>query len=428
MTGEEKLWKDIDQAGGIDAYITRQLTEKGFLVERRNTADMNPRQLKEYKAALRKEAEEKRMLKKEAWAAYKTSHIIYLGDGIYWQDKASEDRLDLKNVDERRAANELPQLDTPEQLANALEISMSELRWLAFHRDAAESLHYTPFEIPKRDGGKRMIWAPRPKLKRAQHWILANILAQLPVHGAAHGFLQERSILTNARVHVNSKRLIRMDMKDFFPTITFPRVKGVFRKAGYREQTATLLALLCTEAPREIHKVKEKIYYVAVGERCLPQGAPTSPALSNIVSLNLDRRLQGLCNARGWRYTRYADDMCFSLSDKKTVPQVGYLLGAVKRIVEEEGFILNETKTWVARKGGRQAVTGLLTNGPGNPRVSRELKRNLRAALHNLKSGKGLKEEQSIHQLIGYASFIAMVEPELGRDFLKALYPYIRKE
>ncbi|MEZ0371713.1 MAG: retron St85 family RNA-directed DNA polymerase [Candidatus Sericytochromatia bacterium] len=427
MTTLQQRWQEIVRAGGIDAYIEKQLTEQGFLVTRREVDGMNPRQLKEYKDALRKESEEKKKLKKETWMAYQASHICYLGDGIFWQDKPYEDKFDLKQAEERRAANELPALDNPRQLAEALGLTMGQLRWLCFHREAAESLHYTHFEIPKRSGGMRRIWAPRPKLKQAQRWILQNILEQLPVHGAAHGFLPERSILSNARVHVDSKRLIRLDLKDYFPTITQPRVKGVFRKAGYREQVATLLALLCTEAPREIQTLKDKTYYVALGERCLPQGAPTSPALSNIVSMSLDRRLQGLCDARGWRYSRYADDLSFSLPDGDSIPQVGYMLGAVKRIVEAEGFELNRKKTWVARKGGKQAVTGLLVNGEGPPRVARELKRRLRATIHNLKQGKGLHEGETIHQVVGYSAYVAMVEPELGKAFLNELYPFVPK-
>ena len=427
---EEQLWQRIAQAGGIDSYVDKQLVDKGYLVKRREVDNMSAKELKEYKLSLRKEAVERRKLKKEAWIAYHENHICYLGDGIFWQDEAKQDKFDLPNAEARAAENELPPLDSPKQLAEALGLTIGELRWLSFHKEAAEFLHYTPFEIPKRTGGTRKIWAPREKLKKAQRWILDNILQQLPVHGAAHGFLPERSILTNARMHTSSRRLVRMDLKDFFPTVTFVRVKGIFRKAGYREQIATLLAMLCTESERIEREVKGKTYYVALGERCLPQGAPTSPALSNIVSMNLDCRLSGLASKHGWRYTRYADDLTFSLPDSKDKvdPKTGYLLGAVSRIVEDEGFEVNEKKTWVAKKGGKQSVTGLLVNGDGPPRVPRQLKRWLRAAVHNLQNGKGLKEDVSIYQLIGYSSFVAMVEPALGRSYLGKLYPFLEQD
>src|SRR5205085_9758671 len=115
-----------------------------------------------------------------------------------------------------------------------------------------------------------------------------------------HGFLPGRSTLTNAVVHTNPRVVLKMDIKDFFPTVTLPRVKGVFRKAGYREQIATLLALLCTEAPREIVEHQGKSYYVALAPRCLPQGAPTSPGLTNALCLHMDNRIAALAKKLGW--------------------------------------------------------------------------------------------------------------------------------
>src|SRR5262249_697930 len=183
--------------------------------------------------------------------------------------------------------------DTPQQLAEALGLSVPQLRWLAYHRDAATSIHYYRFTIPKRGGGERPIWAPLPKLKAAQQWIRVNVVEKLLVHGAVHGFMPGRSTLTNAEVHKDPRVVLKLDIEDFFPTVTLPRVKGVFRKAGYREQVATLLALLCTEAPREVVEHEGKSFYVALGPRCLPQGAPTSPALTNTLCLRLDQRLAG---------------------------------------------------------------------------------------------------------------------------------------
>lgn len=422
------IWQEIVQAGSVEKYINEKLAKNGFLVARREVDKMDAKQLKEYKESLKKEAEEKKKLKKETWKAYKENNITYLGEGIFWSDKKTQDKFDLKNAEERCSENELPQLDSPKQLAEALEITIGQLRWLTFNMDAAESIHYQSFEIPKRSGGKRLIWAPKPKIKEAQQWILHNILELLPVHGSAHGFLPERSILTNAKPHVNSKCLIGMDIKDFFPTITFPRVKGIFRNAGYREQVATLLALICTESPREMIKIKDKTYYVAVAERCLPQGAPTSPALSNIVSLNMDKRLKGLAKSNGWRYTRYADDMSFSFPEGKTSPEVGYMLGAIKKIVKDECFEINDKKTWVSRKGGKQSITGITVNGKAKPRVSRELKRKLRAITHNLQQGKTLHEGESIQQIIGQASYVAMVEPKIGKKFIKELTTFFKKD
>ena len=201
---------------------------------------------------------------------------------------------------------------------------------------------------------------------------MRNIVEKLLVHGAVHGFLAGRSTLTNAGAHANPDLVVKVDIKDFFPTVTFPRVKGVFRKAGYREEVATLLALLCTEAPREVVEYEGKPLYVALGPRCLPQGAATSPALTNTLGLSMDRRLAGLAHKLGWRYTRYADDLTFSLpppAGHKGPPRVGTLLGSIRRVVEAEGFRVHPDKTAVARTGGRQRITGLVVNGAAPPRV-----------------------------------------------------------
>jgi RNA-directed DNA polymerase len=416
------IWRNITLAGNIHAYVTQQLTERGYLVERRETDNMSERELGDYKKALKAEAEERRKVQKEAWQAYRATHIVYLGEGIWWTDEAKKDRWDVAHAEERAAENELPPLDTPQQLADALGLTVPQLRWLAFHREAATRIHYVRFTIPKRGGGERPIWAPLPKLKKAQRWILHHVVEKLLVHGHAHGFLPGRSILTNAAVHTNARLVLKMDIKDFFPTITLRRVRGVFRKAGYREQIATLLALLCTEAPREIVQHEGQSFFVALGPRCLPQGAPTSPAITNTLCLHLDQRLTGLAKRYGWRYTRYADDLTFSLpASHKGEPHLGTLIGLVRRIVADEGFTIHPDKTRVARRGGRQKVTGLVVNGDHPPRVTRQLKRQLRAAIHNLKHGKPLQGDDTPTTLAGHAAFVYMSDPKLGSKMLEDL-------
>src|SRR5262245_21874664 len=358
------LWRLISQAGGIPAYVQAQLTERGLLVERKETEGMSPRELEAYKKALRAEAEEKRKLQREAWKAYKANHVVFLGEGVFWNDDAKKDKWDVTGAEQRAAETELPPTDTPQQLADALGLTVPQMRWLAYRREAATQIHYVRFTIPKRGGGERAIWAPLPKLKAAQHWILRNIVEKLLVHGSAHGFLPGRSTLSNASAHPDPRLVLKMDLKDFFPTVTFPRVKGVFRRAGYREQIATLLALICTESPREIVEHDGKTYYVALGSRCLPQGAPTSPALTNTLSLRLDQRLTGLAKKHGWRYSRYADDLTFSIPrQQQGDPKLGTIMGTVRRVVEDEGFRVHEDKTRVSRSGGRQKVNGFVVNG-----------------------------------------------------------------
>lgn len=417
-----EIWRAVESAGGRDRYIEQQLKEKGYLVERKPTDSMSKAELERYKKSLKEEAAERRRLAREAWLAYKASHLVHLGEGVFWNDQLDHDKWDLPGAEERQAENELPKLDKPKELAEALGVSIAELRRLAYHRDAATRLNYYRFEIPKRDGSKRPIWAPHRRLKAAQRWILREVVERLPVHGAAHGFLHGRSTVTNAAVHRDAAILLKVDLKDFFPTVTFPRVKGVFRKAGYREQIATLLALLCTESPRQVTEVDGQSYYLSLGPRCLPQGAPTSPAITNTLCLRLDRRLQGLARKLGWRYTRYADDLTFSLpSDHKDKPRLGALLGGISRIAAAEGFVVHPDKTRVHRSGGRQQVTGLVVNGKGGPRVPRDFKRAVRAAVHNLTHGKPLREGETLSSLAGRIAYIYMTDKKLGKQLLAAL-------
>jgi len=151
------LWRNIVQAGGVQAFVNQQLQERGYLVERRETEGMSERELEQYKKQLRAEAEERRKIRKETWVAFKANHIVHLGEGIYWNDTPTKDKWDVPHAEERAAENELPPLDSPQQLAEALGLSISHLRWLAYHREAATRIHYYRFTIPKRDGTERPI-------------------------------------------------------------------------------------------------------------------------------------------------------------------------------------------------------------------------------------------------------------------------------
>ena len=428
----QQLWQDIENAGGRYQYIQQQMVQHGFMVERKPIDNMSPKERERYKKSLKKEAAEEKNLKKIAWQAYKAQHIVYLGRHIYWSDDTSIDKWDTKDASNRLIENKLPLISKHTQLASAVNLTVPQLKGLCYQQEVASNIPYTHFTINKRNGTPRQIWSPIPRLKFVQRWILENILNNLMTHGAAHGFVRGKSIVTNATVHCNSALLIKLDVKDFFASVHWRRVKGVFRHAGYPEQIATLLALLCTESPRQMVQQNGKTYYVALSDRALPQGAPTSPALTNIVCLNLDRRLTGLAEKIGLRYSRYADDLTFSLpanstSIKNAAQQsdhnhrIGQLLGSVHKILQEEGFILNNDKTRVIRMGNQHNVTGMVVNGEGVPRVPRKIKRMLRASLHNLALGQPLREGETLETLSGYAAWIASAERELGETYLEKL-------
>src|SRR5947209_9812665 len=173
------LWRTIVQAGGIPAWVDAQLSARGLLVTRRDAETLSDREKEGYKKELKAEAEARRNLRREAWLAYRANHIVHLGEGVFWKDAGGPDKWDVEHAEERAAENELPPLDTPQQLAEALGLSVPQLRWLAYHREAATRIHYVRFVIPKRSGGERAIWAPLPKLKAAQHWILRNVVEKL---------------------------------------------------------------------------------------------------------------------------------------------------------------------------------------------------------------------------------------------------------
>jgi hypothetical protein len=343
---------------------------------------------------------------------------VHLGAGVWWHDTADVDRFDADDPEKKRADNGLPPLKDVEALAQALGLSIPRLRWLSYHRDVDTGTHYKRWLVPKRDGSPRLISAPKPDLKKAQRWIMREVTEHLPVHGAAHGFLAGRSIVTNAAVHAGARVVVKLDIRGFYPTVTMRRVKGLLRRAGLTEQVATVMAQLATESPRDEVVTHGKTHYVATGPRSLPQGAPTSPSITNALCFRLDCRLSGLARKLGCRYTRYADDLTFSWHGATS--HVGQLLSAVGRIVRSEGFEIHAKKTRVMRKGARQKVTGLIVNAAADrpaARVPRKTVRALRAAIKNRELGRPGKGE-SLEQLKGMAAFVMMTDPVRGKQFM----------
>lgn len=432
-------WKALQEAGGKDEWIRAQLVARGVAAEEVDYEELTEKQKAAWKEKKKAESVERRKLEREAWEAWKAASINHLGVGVHWDEQGGPDKFDVAHREERAKANGMPELGSAEALAKALGVPVSRLRWFAYHREVDTGTHYQSWQIPKRDGGQRTITAPKKELKAAQRWVLSNVVERLPVHGAAHGFVAGRSILTNALAHRGADVLVKVDVKDFFPSVTWRRVKGLLRKGGLEEQAATLLSLLSTEAPREVVQFRGKTLYVAKGPRSLPQGAPTSPAITNALCLKLDKRVSALAKRLGFTYTRYADDLTFSWRRAKGAKgkaqadaPVAVLLARVKSILEAEGFTLHPDKTRVLRKGTRQRVTGLVVNEAPNgvpaARVPRDVIRRLRAAIHNREQGKPGREGESLDQLKGMAAFIHMTDPAKGRAFLERLEALEKKQ
>ncbi|GGG62482.1 reverse transcriptase family protein [Epilithonimonas arachidiradicis] len=227
--------------------------------------------------------------------------------------------------------------------------------------------HYNHFFIKKKRGNYREIMAPHKDLKYIQKWLLFNILSKFPLAESCKGFRSGISIYDNASLHNNAKIILKVDLLKFYDTITEKRVYGVFAKMGYAKNLAYSLAKLCTAKHHEKYwsdfnlNDKEVLsYYLEFKPPILPQGAPSSPTLANIVATNMDKRFEGLSKKLKFSYSRYADDLTFSIKDIGTLPS----LDLIRKIINEENFYINEDKITYMHRGSKQYVTGLtVTNG-----------------------------------------------------------------
>lgn len=371
----------------------------------------------------RQKRAQQRLAKAASWHQRRQRELLYLGAGV------SAGLNQVQSDAEKLQKCGLPLLHNAQGMADAMGVQLAELRFLAFERRVSRISHYRRFAIAKKTGGERIISAPMPRLKRAQYWVLDNLLARVPLHDAAHGFVSGRSIISNALPHVGQAVVVNLDLKDFFPSVGLPRVKGVFRQLGYSEQVASTLALLCTESKTDEVEVDGEKFYVGRQLRVLPQGAPTSPALTNILCRRLDARLQGAAQKLGFRYTRYADDLTFS-ADASGARLVGKMLWRAKQIVISEGFTPHPEKEQVMRERGQQHVTGIVVNEKLS--LDRDTVRRFRATLFQVeKDGPEGKQWNGnpnvLSALEGYAHFICMVDKERGEPYLQRVKALRRK-
>ena len=419
-TDEVRRTGELQKQLGDLRQQNRQLHNEQALIKelRKRRLTESRQKQKETKERHKRESEERAAV----WQTRKTKEILYLGENV---------SKGLRNFDtnlERLTQNNLPVFQNIEELSKAMNLSVNRLRFLAFDRKTSEVSHYIHFKMQKKSGGFRLISAPMPALKTAQHWILENVLNRVEVHTAAHGFLAEKNIVTNAREHVGAEILVNFDLKNFFPSINYKRVKGVFRSFGYAEAIATVLALLCTAPNTEEVELDGKTYFVASGERHLPQGAPTSPMISNIITRRLDKSLTKIAENLGFRYTRYADDLTFSAESKDA--DVKKLFAQIRYIVKAQGLTINEEKTRILRRGRQQEVTGIVVNDKIS--IERKTLRKFRAVLHQAET-KGLEglfwgnSPDLIAALKGYANFVFMVDKEKGFIFQSQVKRIVEK-
>jgi RNA-directed DNA polymerase len=249
---------------------------------------------------------------------------------------------------------------------------------------------YTEFTIPKRSGGTRRILAPSPDLKALQRQILRRLLDRLKVHSAATGFQKGHSIVTNAVFHAGRAVVVHMDIRDFFASTRAKRVTTYFKKIGWNREAANLLATLCCH------------------DGGLPQGAPTSPRLSNLVNYRLDTRLTGVAATVGALYSRYADDMTFSFGQDNHQAVEG-AIWTTKQVLADEGYKLHtHKKLHIRRRHQRQVVTGLVVNNRVD--LPRETRRWLRAVEHHAATGQ--PTTLTPEQLSGWRALRQMIDSQ----------------
>jgi RNA-directed DNA polymerase len=268
-----------------------------------------------------------------------------------------------------------------DELARRLDVSVEEL--------TSFSPAYSERFIEKQSGGSRRLLVPYQELKELQQKILKRLLSRLSVHPAATGFEPGTSIVHNAAQHIDQAVVICMDIRDFFPQTTDDRVTHYFQRVGWNREAAELLTKLTT------------------CESGLPQGAPTSPQLSNLVNLVLDSRIERFVHRRKGTYTRYADDICISFP-KDYPKRIRGTVQVVRRHLKAFGYELNGKKTRILRQHQQQKVTGLVVNEKVN--VPRRIRRKLRAVEHRLNTGQ--RATMTREQLDGWKTLLAMVEKQ----------------
>ncbi len=418
--------KVIAERAELQTRVVKLAREKRLMEDPQQALKMLHKERK--KAAMEQREVNKRARNKTRyeralrWYEIQKKRITFLGERF---------SFGLRNVDSdqsRLETQKLPLFHESKDIAQAMGISINELRFLAYNKDVSKISHYQRFQMQKKSGGTRIISAPMPRLKRAQYWILDNILSSVKISEYAHGFVEDRSIVSNASPHQRKRVVINMDLQDFFPTVDYRRVKGMFCALGYSEHVATVFALLTTEADTQEVVLDQQRWFVANGERFLPQGAPTSPYISNIICRKLDARLAGIAKKYGACFTRYADDLTFSLddTDNKVLTR---LLWAVRKVIADEGFVLHPDKTRIMRAHKKQEVTGVVVNDKLS--VDRKTLKRFRALLFQIDkdgpAGKEWGKGELFNAIDGFANFVAMVNPEKGIPLQKKVANLKRK-
>lgn len=323
-----------------------------------------------------------------------------------------------------------PPLPAVLSLPHLARLSQTDLGVIRRYVTRENDDDYRRFYMKKRSGGYRRIGIPAEQLGRVQSWIAHNILVRPAVHPASHAFQKGSSIVKCAAVHENAKWMIKIDVADFFGSITEIQAYRVFRSFGYNALISFEMARICTDkliksAKYELDSWKVRKRKREIGDYSqkvlgrLPQGAPTSPMLSNFVMLELDAQIAALAESTGLRYTRYSDDMTFSTKDDFTRTAAVQFIATVAGVLKTKGLYLNRAKTKIIPPGARKIVLGLLASGDF-PALSKDFKAKLRQHIFYLQKygitnhveKRGFDSIGGLYRhLLGLINFANMVEP-----------------
>lgn len=287
--------------------------------------------------------------------------------------------------------------------------------------------YYKRFKIKKRRGGYRTIQTPTNELKYLQKWILRNILEKVPSHKSCTGFDKLSSIKKNAEIHLNAECILKIDLLRFFDSINEKRIYGIFKSFGYQNNLCVSLAKICTIKQNETFyntfKKNEdnlKQYLLSKDEGILPQGAPTSPKLANLILRNLDERLERLCSKYNVNYSRYADDLTFSGKKENLL----YLKKIIYKIIYSENLFANIGKTKFIVRGNPYLVTGLSVHNEEVKVIRRKKKEIEHHLYHCIKNGvivhlikSNIGNRNFKDWLFGNICFVYSIEPKVGQNY-----------
>lgn len=295
----------------------------------------------------------------------------------------------------KQVSPDLPVIFSLSHLAHLVDVSPKKLRPIVDRM----SDPYRHFRLRKKSGGKgskapkrryRDIYAPQPDILRTQRWIAQNILNVLQLHQSSFGFAPGSDMLDAATLHCGCAWLLKMDVSNFFESITERQAYRVFRGCGYTALLSFELARLCTRSTDRrhyFHLTESEYPHPEAIEGYLPQGAPTSPMLANLTVHSLDVRLKKISEELGWKYSRYADDLAFSTEKIMSRTEALKLKGIVEAAIESSGLSPNHSKTRISPPGARKVLLGVLIDRE-RPRLTRKFKDNVETHVYALTSEK----------------------------------------